>query len=182
MVKYFLSKKLANVSNRFKIYDENDQVVYYTKTDLASLGLKLSVFEMIATPPQQLQQQQEKEQHEIYYMKEKVKLSMHRKFEIYKGGDHLHVIAVIRQDKLWNPTFSVKGDSFTLTLKGNKMASHFQVLNDDGIECGRIEKTWRKTKPTYELDILDSFEFEIPFFFCFALAIDRTFFNNTTNG
>eukprot|EP01132_Coremiostelium_polycephalum_P002471 gene2471-3057_t len=109
----------------------------------------------------------------LYYIEEQCRLGYHH-YKVFEGRDT--EVAFIKQKSLFKPKLEITSEKYgDYTLKGKLGAHNFQILND-GLPIGSVTKKWLSWGDTYELDILDSFDYT--FFTALVIAIDDCLHKN----
>ncbi|EGC36469.1 hypothetical protein DICPUDRAFT_151026 [Dictyostelium purpureum] len=118
----------------------------------------------------------------IYYIKENVKWSLHRAYEIF--DDQKQLVCTVKSTSLLKAKFDIEmngldsnGEAEKYEVKGNFSALHFELLNDK-LQIGKVEKKIVWWGEAYILDIHDSFN---PALFTAMVVIIDSFIGGNKN-
>eukprot|EP01132_Coremiostelium_polycephalum_P002470 gene2470-3056_t len=145
---------------KLQICNENGTVIetrkHYPFTKFWTWGAKMKMYDNNLKDPKLL-----------YYIEEIKKIG-YRKYKIEQDGVR---VALIKEKQLFKPKLEITSEKFgDYTVEGKVLGHSFQILND-GLPIGSVSKKWLAWGDTYELDILDSFDYT--FFTALVLAIDN---------
>ncbi|EGC36467.1 hypothetical protein DICPUDRAFT_151024 [Dictyostelium purpureum] len=165
MVQLYIRQKIFSASDKYKIYDEYQRVVFQCKSKILSWGSKIKMYDASG-------------ENLIYYIKEKIRFSFYRKYYIYDNVGN--EICCIKQDALIKPKLVIKmsDGSDEFDIKGNWLAYEFSILNDK-LQIGSVRKKVLSWADTYNLDINDSFNPAL--FAAFVIVVDTCYHNNNNN-
>ena len=132
-MKLFMKQKIFSFRDRFSIYNEQEQPVFYVEGELFSLGKKLHVYDM--------------DNQEVAFIQQKV-VSFLPKFYVYVDGQE--VAEIVREFTFFKPRYRIEGLHWK--IDGDVFEHDYEILQD-GHPIVTIHKRWWSFSDAYELNI-----------------------------
>ena len=160
-MKLYLKQKVFSFSDKYDVFDENENVIYNGEAKLFSFGAKIRLLDNMGE--------------EKFYIEQKL-MRFLPEYHIFRGEV---LCAVVKKEfSFFTPKINVSSDYGEFVILGDFFSMNFSVeCNGEYIGC--INKKWLSWGDTYELDISDSTD---PAFFCsLVIAIDNCLHNENNN-
>ena len=158
-MKLYIKQKVFSWGDKFRIYDENENDLYYVEGKVFSIGKKLYLYKNDGT--------------ELAYIHEKV-LSFLPKYFISRGG--IDVAEVVKKFTFFRQKYSV--ENLGWSVSGNFWAHDYKI-EDNAKTLASISKRWFSWGDTYEIDIADGVDEVMAL--CVVLIIDAVIAANNNH-
>lgn len=129
----YVKQKVFSWGDKFTIYDENGNDMYYVEGEVFTLGKKLHVYDLAGN--------------EVCFIHQKV-FSFLPKYYINRNG--IDIAQVIKQFTFLHQSYYT--DGFDWTVEGDFFAHDYQI-EDSGNIVARISKQWFTWGDAYEISI-----------------------------
>lgn len=136
-MKFYMKQKMFSLSQRFDIFNEAGESVFYVENELLSLGRKMHVYET-------------KTDQEVAFIQQKLLVWLPR-FEVYVEGDHISTIK--KELTFLKPKYTISGLDWN--IQGNWLEYDYQIYTKDNREVASIGKKWFSFTDSFEFDIKD---------------------------
>lgn len=136
-MKFYMKQKMFSLSQRFDIFNEAGESVFYVENELLSLGRKMHVYET-------------KTDQEVAFIQQKLLVWLPR-FEVYVDGDHISTIK--KELTFLKPKYTISGLDWN--IQGNWLEYDYQIYTKDNREVASIGKKWFSFTDSFEFDIKD---------------------------
>lgn len=133
-MKLYMKQKVMSFVDRFSIYDEFENEIYWVEGDFFTLGKKLDLFD--------------KDNNHKAHIHQKVLSFMPRFFIEISGKD----VAEVIKNSLFRQRFSVSG--FDWEVEGDFLAHEYEIYRGD-YAIATISKEWFTWGDTYSIDIAE---------------------------
>lgn len=147
----YIKQKVFSWKDKFRVYDENGQDLYYAEGKVFSLGKKLTVFDAAGT--------------ELAFIHEKI-FSLLPKYFISQNG--VDIAQVQKKLTFFHPEYEVIGLGWQ--VKGNFLEHEYQITDTLGQTAVTVSKRWFTWGDTYEVHTENSADALMAL--CVVLIID----------
>lgn len=132
-MKLYMKQKVFSWKDRFKIYDEFENVLYEVEGEFFTMGKKLHIYDA--------------SHREAAFIHQKIWSFLPRYFVSHDGVD---VAEVVKEFTFIRQEYTVNGPGWQ--VHGDFMAHEYEITGNDGIVAS-ISKKWFTWGDTYEIDI-----------------------------
>lgn len=161
MKSYYIKQKAFSIGDKFKVYDDNNNVKYYVKSRLFSIN----------------------HVKHIYNDKDELVITLRRRFFdilpsylIYDKNDKL--IAIFKRKFSISKKFAIEGPKDQYRIDGNLFAYNFSIYQNDEL-IGTVSKKFIQLVDSYRLEIFKDEDEE--FFIALVIAFDNLYHNGGDN-
>ncbi len=163
MKHFYLKQKVFSLTDRYKVFDENQNIIFYVKSKIFSIFNKMKFIDQSSDAV-------------IYHFKRK----LFRIMPIYEMIDpDMSVIATVkRKFSFFRPKVVVEKEGMSFNIEGNYIAHSFQVL-DGSDEVAKVTKKWLSWGDSYQISIAD--DRDEAFYLALVIIIDRMFHEKKSN-
>ena len=137
-MKLYIKQKVLSFVDKFFIYDEDGNEIYWVEGDFFSFGKKLDLFD--------------KDNNHKAHIHQKVLSFLPRYFIEMNGED---VAEIVKHFTLFNQKFSVTG--YDWQVDGDFLAHEYEIYRGD-YTIATISKAWFTLGDAYSVDITDGVE------------------------
>lgn len=148
----YIKQKVFSFGDKFSVYDEFENQVYYAKKDFISLGAKVHLYDM--------------NENELIFLKQVI-LSFLPAFELYK--DDLLVATLNQKFSFLRKKIEVESSHASFAIEGDVWDHNYTISCNDQV-CCVVNKAWLSWGDVYSLDI--KVEEHADLFIAIVLAID----------
>lgn len=135
-MKMYLKQKVFSWGDKFSVYDENGNDIYYVQGEVFTFGKKLHVYDLLGN--------------EVCYIFQKL-MSFRPRYFISKGE---HVVAqVIKEISFFKSYYTVEG--FDWTVEGDFLAHEYEIEGPSGT-VAQIAKQWFTWGDAYYVETADT--------------------------
>lgn len=134
----YLKQKVFSWGDKFRVYDENENDLFFVKGEVFTLGKKLHVYDP--------------SDRELVFIRQKF-WSFHQRYFIEKEGKQ--IAEVVKKITLLKPVYEVKGPDWT--VKGNFLEHNYNVTKDEDT-VATVSKKWFSWGDTYEISVSDNYD------------------------
>ena len=149
-MKLYIKQKVFSWGDKFRIYDEYENDLYYVEGEVFTFGKKLHLYERSGT--------------ELAFIHQKVWSFLPRYFVSQNGVD---VAQVVKEFTFLRPEYTVEGPGWT--VKGDFLAYEYEI-SAAGRMVAAVSKHWFTWGDTYEIDIVNDADAVMAL--CVVLIID----------
>lgn len=160
MKNYYMKQKVFSFRDRYKVFDQEQNVIYHCEGKLFSLARKMKFIE---TSTDTL----------LFNFRRKV-LSFLAKYYL-SDPDGNEVAVVKRKFSFLKPKVEIESGLGNITLEGDYFAHNF-TLFEDGKELANVQKKWISWGDSYSITIQD--EAKTHFLLAIIILIDSIFHEN----
>ncbi|PKK93086.1 MAG: hypothetical protein CVV61_06435 [Tenericutes bacterium HGW-Tenericutes-6] len=160
MKHYYLKQKVFSFRDRYKIYDEEQNLLYHVKGHYFSITHKMDFID-------------ESNDALLYQFRRKLLSFLPTYFMYDELGDT--IATVHRNWSFFTKKVSVTTKDKTYQIEGTFYAHAFDIL-DQGTVVASIKKRWISWGDTYEITIVD--ESDEAFYLALVILIDSIFHDN----
>ena len=157
MKHFYMKQKVFSFRDRYKIYDENQNVVFHCEGKLFSISQKMKFIETSS-------------EKELYLFRRKV-LSFMPTYYMYDMQDK-QIAKIQRKFTFLKPKLEIESDFGHFTVEGNYFQLNFTVLEGEN-EVATVQKKWISWGDSYEISIMDDKNYQ--FLVAMIILIDRIF-------
>ena len=163
MKHFYLKQKVFSLTDRYKVFDENQNIIFYVKSKAFSLHNKMKFIDQASDTV-------------IYNFRRK----LFRIMPVYEMLDtDMNVIATVkRKFSFLRAKVVVEKEGMNFNIDGNYFAHSFQILNDQD-EVASVTKKWLSWGDSYQVSIAD--DKSEAFYLALVILIDRMFHENKGN-
>ncbi|MDO9628580.1 MAG: LURP-one-related family protein [Acholeplasmataceae bacterium] len=160
MKHFYLKQKVFSLTDRYKVFDENQNVVYYVKSKVFSIHRKMKFID-------------QSNDEVIYNFKRKLFYIMPNYLML---DANLNQIALVkRKFSFFRPKVFVEKEGMNFNIEGDYFAHSFQVFN--GMEeVASVTKKWLSWGDSYQITIHD--DKNDVFYLALVILIDSMFHDN----
>ena len=161
-MKLYIKQRVFSFRDKYDIYDENQNTIYYVESKLFSFLAKINLFNHMGEVE--------------YSIKQNFRFFL-SEYEIYKGNE---LYATIKQRMSFiKGKLDIDSRIGRFYVEGNFLRRDY-TIQKNGAYFGSVHKKWLSWGDSYELDIPNS---EDAGFFCaLVVAIDHCMHNNRSGG
>jgi len=160
MKHFYLKQKVFSFTDRYKIFDENQNVVYYVKSKVFSIHKRMKFID-------------QKNDSVLYHFKRRL-LRIMPCYELQDAD--MNVLAIVkRKFSLLRPKVFVEKEGKNFMIEGNYFAHSFQVMSD-GQEVASVTKKWLSWGDSYQITIFE--DQNETFYLAMVILIDSMFHDN----
>lgn len=160
MKNFYMKQKVFSFRDRYKVFDQDQNVIYHCEGKLFSLSRKMKFIE---TSTDTL----------LFNFRRKI-LSFLAKYYLTDPDDK-EVAVVKRQFSILKPKVEIESSLGNITLEGDYFAHNF-TLFEDGTELANVQKKWISWGDSYVITIQD--EARTDFLLAIIILIDSIFHEN----
>lgn len=160
-MKLYIKQKIFSLNDKYNIYDENENQVYYVTSDYFTIGAKMHFMDV--------------NDDELFFIRRKLTFLV-ASYEIYKKGT---LCATVNQKlSLFRGKLDINSSYGNFEIRGDFFGMNFEIYKNGSL-FGSISKKWMSWGDTYELNILESEN--ISFFCALVITIDNCLHNENNN-
>ena len=149
----YIKQKFFSIGDKYSIFDENGNEVYYAEGEVFSVGAKISLYDLNGN--------------ELFFIKQKV-FRLMPEYEIYKGNT---LYAIVKKNfTFFRPSITVTGIDCELSAEGSLWAMDFSI-SKNGAVIGYLSKKWLTFGDSYCLSVNNPEN--VAFFTILSIAIDN---------
>jgi uncharacterized protein YxjI len=148
-MKLYIKQKVFSWRDKFAIFDENQNPIYFAEGEIFSWGRKLHLYDAA--------------EHEVAFIKQKLMTFLHR-YIIEIGGESY---TVVKDFALFSPSFHIENTNWTIN---GDLWGHEYTICDGSEVIMHLSKHWFTWGDSYELDIPDNEN--VPLALSVVLALD----------
>ena len=154
---FYLKQKVFSLTDRYKVFDENQNILFYVKSKMFSIHNKMKFMDQTSDTV-------------LYHFKRK----LFRIMPIYEMLDaNFIVIATVRRKfAFFKPVVLVDKEDMNFNIEGNYFAHSFQIFNDSN-EVASVTKKWLSWGDSYQVSVHD--DRNEAFYLALVILIDRMF-------
>lgn len=158
-MKLYIKQKVFSIGDKYNVFDENGEVVFFVKGEIFTVGAKLHLYDT--------------NERELFLIERELLTFLPRYHIVEKGVERA---VVQRKLRLLKADFEVNDKYGTFTLDGDPWGMNFTIISPNGVEIGSISKQFFTWGDCYELNVFDP---SYAAFFCsLVIAIDECIHNN----
>ncbi|MBN2300716.1 MAG: LURP-one-related family protein [Acholeplasmataceae bacterium] len=154
-----MKQKVFSIKDRYKIFDEEQNVIFHCEGKLFSLSRKMKFIENSTDTI-------------LFHFRKKI-LSLFATYFLYDNEEKQ--IAVVKRKFSFTPKVEIESDFGVFTIEGNFYGHNFSIL-ENGDEVANITKKWISWGDSYEMAIHD--DSKTAFLLALIILIDRIFHEN----
>ncbi len=159
MKHFYMKQKVFSFRDRYKVFDEEQNVVFHCEGKLFSLSKKMKMIEDATDQA-------------IYHFRKKI-ISL---LPVYYLSDSTEKqIAVIKRRFSFRPKVEIESDNGNFMIDGDYFGHNFTLFEDNN-EVASVTKKWVSWGDSYEIAIHN--EKQSQFFVALIILIDRIFHEN----
>jgi uncharacterized protein YxjI len=145
MKQLYLKQQVFSITNQFKVYDEQQKVIYDCKGEFLSIRREIKIYRSA-------------DKVLVYSLQKKILSFLHAYFLKDASGD---VVARLEQKfSFFGPKFKVYYHNEEFDLRGNLWGFDYTVFSK-GIQLIQVHKKWLAWGDTYEILVDDSFNLDL---------------------
>ncbi|MCR3905583.1 MAG: LURP-one-related family protein [Tenericutes bacterium] len=157
MKHFYLKQKVFSVRDKYKIFDEQQNIIYHCKSSVFSLRHKLRFFET--------------KNEQLHFIFKRKLLSIMPTYYLY-DQDGNHIAKVKRRWTLLRPKVSVESEIANYEIDGDYWSHSFVILSENH-EVASVRKKFISWGDSYEISIDDEQNDE--FLLALVVSIDSIF-------
>jgi len=160
MKHFYLKQKVFSLTDRYKVFDENQDVIYYVKSKFFSIHRRMTFID-------------QKTDSVLYNFKRK----LFRIMPCYELLDaDMNLLAVVkRKISFLKPKVFIEKEGKNFNIEGNYFAHSFQVFSE-AKEVANVTKKWLSWGDSYQITIFD--DQNETFYLAMVILIDSMFHDN----
>lgn len=135
----YLKQKVFSWGDKFTVYDENGNDVFYVKGEVFTLGKKLHIYNLSGE--------------EICFIRQKL-WSFLPRYSILRNGEV--AAQVVKRFTFIRQAYSISGLDWS--VDGNFSAHEYSVNNSDGYTLATVSKKWFTWGDSYEISIANGID------------------------
>ncbi len=135
-MKLYIKQKVFSWRDKFNIFDENQNTVYYAESEFLTFGKKFHLYNSVGS--------------EVAFISQKL-LTFLPRFFVYRNG--IEAAEVVKDFTLFRQKYTVNGPGWD--IDGDFWA-HEYIISDGRRTVASINKRWLTWGDTYEIDIADA--------------------------
>ncbi len=157
MKHFYLKQKVFSLTDRYKVFDDNQNIIFHVKSKAFSIRNKMKFID-------------QSNDMVVYNFRRK----LFRIMPVYEMLDaDLNVIATVRRKfAFFRPKVLVEKEGMSFNIEGNYYAHSFQIFNDAN-EVASVTKKWLSWGDSYQISIND--DRNEAFYLALVILIDRMF-------
>lgn len=159
MKSFYMRQKVFSISDKYNIYDDNNNLMYYCKGQFFSLTSKLRLYS--------------NNDNELFYIRKKF-FSFLPKYQLFKNEEE--IASVYKRFTLFHHTLNIESSYGDLQIEGDFWAHDFQILNSNEVIC-EVHKMWLTFGDSYCITIHEEKDYD--FLIALVILIDNCLHNNT---
>lgn len=157
MKHFYMKQKVFSIRDKYKVYDENQNVIFHCEGTFFSISQKMKFVETSTGS-------------DLFLFRRKV-LSFLPTYFVYDMEDK-KIAKISRKFTFVKPKLEIDSDFGMFTVEGNYFQLNFTVTND-GKEVATVQKKWISWGDSYEIVIQDESNYK--FLVAMIILIDRIF-------
>ncbi|HBG32863.1 MAG TPA: hypothetical protein DEG42_04530 [Acholeplasmataceae bacterium] len=157
MKHFYMKQKVFSITDKYKIYDENQNVVFHCEGKLFSISARMKFIESST-------------ENVVYLFRRKV-LSFMPTYFIHDLEDK-QIAQVGRKFTFLKPKLEIDSDFGHYTVEGNYFQLNFTILLGER-EVATVQKKWISWGDSYEITILEDANYK--FLVALIVLIDKIF-------
>ncbi len=157
MKHFYMKQKVFSFRDRYKIYDENQNVVFHCEGKLFSISQRMKFIET-------------SEEKELYAFRRQL-FSFMPTYFMYDMNEK-QIAKIKRKFTFLKPKLEIESDFGNYTVEGNYFQLNFTVLEGES-EVATVQKKWISWGDSYEISIMDDENYS--FLVALIIMIDRIF-------
>jgi uncharacterized protein YxjI len=164
MKNYYLKQKLFSFSDQYKIYDENENLLYYIKGHVLSFDHKMEFYDA-------------KNDKLIYHIRKKMISFL--PFYYLEDENKEEVLTARKLFSPFIPQISIHSQKLgNLEIDGNYLGLNFSIQNKK-TELANVKKKWLSWGDTYEITVFD--QDHVTTMLALVIVIDSIFHRKNRN-
>ncbi len=162
--KLYLKQKIFSFADRYKVYDEKQNVVYHCEGKLFSIAHRIDVFDSVKNQ-------------QLFTLRRRLFRLMQTYVLTDPQGNE--VAQIRRRFSFFKPKIDIEGKFGSLTIDGDLFAHHFSIIQD-GTTVVDFSKKWIAWGDSYEITIHP--DENTGFFVALVIMIDNALHDNRRDG
>lgn len=157
-MKLYIKQQVFSFGDKYQVYDETGNVLYYVEGDIFTLASKLHVLNT--------------KNEELFLIKKRL-FTFLPKYDIYQGEEV--IASADKRFTFLSSRIDISSKYGDFTIDGEVFAHDFSIYQDGNV-IASIQKKWLSWGDTYEIEILDNQN--VDFFVALVITIDNCMHNN----